>query len=75
MMAGASRAARVEVDDARWESGPEGWCDGRQDSVGAMAMDARRRNEAGQALEGCETKFLATVPIGLGEPVHQASVR
>ena len=44
----------------------------------AMAMDAWRRNEAGQALEqfeGSETKHLATVHIGLGEPVDQASLR
>ena len=43
-----------------------------------MAMDAGRRNEPGQALEeleGCETKLLATVHIGLGEPVHQTSLR
>jgi len=43
-----------------------------------MAMDARRWNEAGQALEqleGSEARQLATVQIGLGEPVHQASLR
>jgi len=43
-----------------------------------MAMDARRRNEMGQALEqfeGCKAKRLATVHIGLGEPVDQASLR
>ena len=43
-----------------------------------MAMDARRRNEAGQAveeLEGGEAKHFAAVHIGLGEPVDQASLR
>jgi hypothetical protein len=43
-----------------------------------MAVDAWWRNEAGQALEElewCEAKFLATVHVGLGEPVHQASLR
>jgi hypothetical protein len=43
-----------------------------------MSMDAWRRNEAGQSLEQfvrCEAKLLATVPIGLREPVHQASLR
>ena len=43
--------------------------DASQDSVVAMAMDARRRNEPGQAVEelvGRETKLLATVHIGLG---------
>jgi hypothetical protein len=46
--------------------------------VVAMAMDARRRNELGQAveeLEGCEAKHFAAVHIGFGEPIHQASVR
>jgi hypothetical protein len=46
--------------------------------VVTMAMDARRRNEPGQAveqLEGSEAKYFATVHIGLGEPIHQASVR
>ena len=44
----------------------------------AMPMDAGRRHEAGQAveeLEGWEAKHLATVHIGLGEPIHQASLR
>ena len=43
-----------------------------------MAMDARRRNEPGQSLEqlkGSEAKLLATLHIGLGEPIHQASLR
>jgi len=38
----------------------------------------RRRYEAGQALEQLErreAKFMATVHIGLGEPVDQASLR
>jgi len=41
-------------------------------------MDAGRRHEAGQGveeLEGSEAKHLATVQIGLGEPVDQASLR
>ena len=44
----------------------------------AVPMDARRRHEAGQALEqleGCEAKGLATVHIGLGEAVDQAGLR
>ncbi len=44
----------------------------------AMAMDAGRRNEPGQAveqLEGCEAELMTAVHIGLGEPVDQASVR
>ena len=43
-----------------------------------MTMDARRRNEPGQAVEqlvGSEAKLLAAVHIGLGEPIHQASLR
>ena len=43
-----------------------------------MAMNAGRHHQAGQAveqLEGGEAKFLATVPIGLGEPVDQTSFR
>jgi hypothetical protein len=46
--------------------------------VVAVPVDARRRNEAGQAveqLEGSEAKRLATAQIGLGEPVDQASLR
>jgi predicted ATPase len=46
--------------------------------VVAVAVDARGWNEAGQALEqleGCEGKRLATVQIGLGEPVDQAGLR
>lgn len=42
-----------------------------------MPMDAGWRNEAGQALEeleGREVKRLATVQIGLGEPVDQAGL-
>ena len=38
-----------------------------------MAMDARRRNEPGQAVEelkGSETKLLAPMHIGLGKPVE-----
>jgi len=41
--------------------------------VVAMAMDAGRWNEPGQAveeLEGSEAKLLAAVPVGLQEPVH-----
>jgi hypothetical protein len=51
---------------------------GSEDAVVAMAMDARRRNEAGRAveqLEGSEAKLVVTVHIGLGEPVDQASLR
>ena len=39
---------------------------------------AERRNEPGQAVEqfkGCEAKHFAAVHIGLGEPIHQASLR
>jgi hypothetical protein len=41
-------------------------------------MDAGRRHEPGQAveeLEGGEAKLVAAVHIGLGEPIHQASLR
>ncbi len=44
----------------------------------AVPVDARRRHEAGQAVEqlkGREAKLFATVHIGLGEPIHQASLR
>ena len=53
----------------------------------AVSMDAGRRHEAGEAgeageaveelegSEGSEAKHLATVHLGLGEPVHQASLR
>ena len=44
----------------------------------AMAVNAGRRHQAGQArkeLEGRETKLEATVHIGLREPVGQASLR
>ena len=44
----------------------------------AVPVDARRWYEAGQAVEqlkGRETKLVAAVHIGLGEPIHQASVR
>jgi len=46
--------------------------------VVAVPMDAGRWNEAGQAVqqfEGCKAKFLATVHIGLGDSVDQASLR
>jgi len=46
--------------------------------VVAVPMDAGRWNEPGQALEeleGSEAKHFATVHIGLGEPIHQASLR
>ncbi len=44
----------------------------------AVSMDARRRNEPGQAVEqlkGREAKHFAAVPVGLEEPVDQASLR
>ena len=44
----------------------------------AVSMDARWRHQAGESveqLEGSEAKLLATVHIGLGEPVDQASLR
>ena len=44
----------------------------------AVPMDAGRWNEPGQAveqLEGSEAKLLATVHIGLGEPIYQPSLR
>jgi ferrochelatase len=46
--------------------------------VVAMSVNARRRNEPGQAveqLEGCEVKHCTAVQIGLGEAIHQPSVR
>jgi len=46
--------------------------------VVAMPMDAGRWHEPGQAVEqfeGREAKHLATVHIGLGEPLDQASLR
>jgi hypothetical protein len=46
--------------------------------VVAVPVDARRWYEAGQAveeLEGSEAKRLATVQIGLGEPIDQAGLR
>jgi hypothetical protein len=46
--------------------------------VVAVPMDAGRWNEPGQAVEqpeGGEAKHFATVNIGLGEPIHQASLR
>jgi len=51
---------------------------GGEDPVVAMAMDAGRWYEPGQSLEqfeGSETKHLAAVHIGLGEPVDQAGLR
>jgi len=51
---------------------------GSEDPVVAVAVDARGRNEAGQALKefkGCEAKRLATVHIGLREPVDQPGLR
>ena len=51
---------------------------GSQDPVVAVPVDARRRYEAGQAVEqlkGREAKLVATVQIGLGEPVDEASLR
>ncbi len=44
----------------------------------AVPMDARRWHEAGQAVEQferTEAKLMATVHLGLGEAIHQASVR
>jgi len=46
--------------------------------VVSVSMDARRRHEAGRAVEqlkGSEAKLVVTVHIGLGEPVDQASLR
>lgn len=46
--------------------------------VVAMPTDAWGRYEPGQALEqleGCEAKLLATVDIGLGEPVDLPGLR
>ncbi|MDA0330334.1 MAG: hypothetical protein O2958_15185, partial [Gemmatimonadetes bacterium] len=50
---------------------------GSEDPVVAVAVEARGWDEASQALEqleGSEAKRLATVHIGLGEPVDQAGV-
>ena len=47
-------------------------CVGSEDPAVAMPMDAGRRNERGQSLEqleGCKAQLLATVHIGLREPV------
>jgi hypothetical protein len=46
--------------------------------VVAVPVDARRWYEPGEAVEqlkGRKLKLVATVHIGLGEPIHQASVR
>jgi hypothetical protein len=46
--------------------------------VVAVPVDARRRHEGGELVEqlkGRETKLVATVHIGLGEPVDKASLR
>ncbi len=50
-------------------------CVGRQNSVVAMAMDARGWSEPGRAVEELEAKHFTAARIGLGEAIHQTSVR
>ena len=74
---------QVEVEEDVPYGGGEG--DERYDPHLTAAGRAQERehlvdasHEPGQSLEqlkGSEAKFLATVHIGLGEPVNQASVR